>query len=141
MTQSNRRMEQRVRKELKARIGVETVPQGGGEPVVGDIMPCTISDLSLGGARIAAVSHRTVVQSLRVHLYIEIDNSGRTLELSGLVRWLHVDPGSPAHAFGVEFLVPEKKTLDRWLEYVEKTISNAPPKDLIEDRSDDPWPW
>jgi hypothetical protein len=126
--------------ELKARIGLEIAPAHGRKSAVENLLPCTISNLSLGGMRIAVLSHQTMLANARVRLYVDIDGSGRELELSGIVRWRHIKPGSPAHTFGVEFLVPEKKILDRWLSYTNNIFATAPPKDLIKDTSG-PWSW
>ena len=140
MKRKNRRTEHRVRMELKARIGVEIAPAHGGKPAVEDLLPCTISNLSLGGMRVAVLSHHTMLANARVRLYVDIDGSGKELELSGLVRWRNIKPGSPAHSFGGEFLVPEKKILDRWLSYTDNVFAKAPPEDFIKNTSD-PWPW
>lgn len=140
MKKKERRTEQRVRIEIKARIGIETVPEDGDEPIVESLLPCTISDLSLGGMRVAILSHSTMLPNLRVRLYIDIDASGEEIGLSGLVRWRDIEPGSPAHKFGVEFLVPDRETLDRWVAYTREIIASAQPEDFPDDKSD-PWPW
>jgi hypothetical protein len=140
MKRTNHRTERRGRIELAAQIGAETVPHEGGEPVVGELTRCTISDLSLGGMRVVVTSHHTMAMTRRVRLYLDIDPSGDPLELSGIVRWRQIEPGSPAQVLGVEFLVPEEKALRRWVEHVDDIIADAPPVDIVGDASD-PWPW
>ncbi|MDA3800056.1 MAG: PilZ domain-containing protein [Kiritimatiellae bacterium] len=140
MKQRNNRTEHRVRLEIKAKIGLETVSPNKGKTVANTVMPCIISDISIGGVKIAVLNYSVVDPKMHVRVYINIGKFGKTLELTGIVRWRHMEPGSPSQVLGVEFLVPKRKTLNRWLTYANNIIDNAPPEDLAEDTSEScPW--
>ena len=127
MKLSSRRTEKRVRMEMQVRIGTETVPADGGEPVVGKLLPCKISDLSLGGMRAAVLSHQAMARDQRVRVCFDVDRPDKTLELSGLVRWQQSIPGSPTNVVGVEFLVPVQEVLERWVAFINEVFANARP--------------
>jgi len=135
MKLSSRRTEKRVRMEMGVRIGVETVPEDGGESTVGRLQECTISDLSLGGMRAAVLSHQTMARGQRVRVCFDADRSGKPLELSGLVRWQQSIPGSPTHVVGVEFLVPVQEVLERWVAFITEILAEAAPEDVVADTS------
>ncbi len=137
---NNNRSERRVRVQFAARIGAEPAPPKGQEPVVDEMLPCTVSSLSLGGARVVVMSHRTLANCNRVRMSFDTGEIDNPLELSGMVRWREIAPGSPVQRLGVEFLVPAKDTLKRWVEHVEEVMADEPPEDSA-DFASDPWPW
>ncbi|MDA3797943.1 MAG: glycosyl hydrolase family 28-related protein [Kiritimatiellae bacterium] len=138
LKETNRRAEHRVRLDIKARIGLETDFPDVKISMKDDIIPCVISDLSIGGLKIIIYNYKVIPVNVRVRVYIQI-NKFKEITLLGVVRWRKMPPGTPAQLLGVEFLVPKKTILDQWIEYANSIIDNASPNDLVGETDDDPW--